>query len=53
LGFEIAAFTKARIFKDINLSKREYFYGIKVVIASRDGYPLRVIFCPGKEHDSF
>lgn len=40
-------------FRGYNFSKREWFYGIKVtVIASRDGCPLRIILCPGKEHDS-
>jgi hypothetical protein len=40
-------------FRGYNFSKREWFYGIKAtVIASRDGCPLRVILCPGKEHDS-
>ena len=39
-------------FRGYNVSKREYFYGLKVtVIASLDGCPLRVILCPGKEHD--
>jgi hypothetical protein len=40
-------------FRGYNVSKREYFYGLKVtVIASRDGCPLRVELCPGREHDS-
>jgi Transposase DDE domain len=40
-------------FRGYNVSKREYFYGIKVtVIASRGGSPLRVILCLGSEHDS-
>lgn len=40
-------------FRGYNFSKREWFYGLKVtVIASRDGCPLRVILCPGREHDS-
>ena len=40
-------------FRGYNFSKREWFYGLKVtVIASRDGCPLRVILCPGSEHDS-
>lgn len=40
-------------FRGYNPSKREYFYGLKVtVIASQDGCPLRVILCPGREHDS-
>lgn len=40
-------------FRGYNFSKREWFYGVKVtVIASRDGCPLRMILCPGKEHDS-
>lgn len=40
-------------FRGYNYSKREWFYGLKVtVIASRDGCPLRVMFCPGREHDS-
>lgn len=40
-------------FRGYNVSKREWFYGLKVtVIASRDGCPLRVILCPGREHDS-
>jgi hypothetical protein len=40
-------------FRGYNVSKREYFYGLKVtVIASQDGCPLRVILCPGREHDS-
>jgi hypothetical protein len=40
-------------FRGYNFSKREYFYGLKVtVIASRDGCPLRVMLCPGREHDS-
>lgn len=40
-------------FRGYNVSKREWFYGLKVtVIASRDGCPLRVILCPGSEHDS-
>ena len=40
-------------FRGYNFSKREWFYGVKVtVIASRDGCPLRIILCPGKEHDS-
>ena len=40
-------------FRGYNVSKREWFYGLKVtVIASRDGCPLRVVLCPGREHDS-
>ncbi len=40
-------------FRGYNYSKREWFYGIKVtVIVSQDGCPLRVILCPGREHDS-
>lgn len=40
-------------FRGYNASKREYFYGLKVtVIASQDGCPLRVMLCPGREHDS-
>lgn len=40
-------------FRGYNFSKREWFYGLKVtVVASRDGCPLRVILCPGSEHDS-
>ena len=40
-------------FRGYNFSKREWFYGIKVtVITSRDGCPLRIMLCPGKEHDS-
>lgn len=40
-------------FRGYNFSKREYFYGLKVtVIATRDGCPLRIALCPGKEHDS-
>jgi hypothetical protein len=40
-------------FRGYNVSKREYFYGLKVtVITCRDGCPLRVILCPGREHDS-
>jgi hypothetical protein len=40
-------------FRGYNVSKREWFYGLKVtVIASYDGCPLRVILCPGSEHDS-
>jgi len=40
-------------FRGYNFSKREWFYGLKVtVIASKDGCPLRVILCPGSEHDS-
>lgn len=39
-------------FRGYNKSKQEYFYGLKVtVITSRDGCPLRVILCPGREHD--
>lgn len=39
-------------FRGFNVSKKEYFYGLKVtVIASSDGCPFRVILCPGKEHD--
>ncbi|KAF3361901.1 hypothetical protein PHSC3_001555 [Chlamydiales bacterium STE3] len=40
-------------FRGYNFSKREWFYGLKVsVIASPDGCPLRVVLCPGREHDS-
>lgn len=40
-------------FRGYNVSKHEYFYGLKVtVISSRDGCPLRVMLCPGSEHDS-
>jgi Transposase DDE domain len=40
-------------FRGYNVSKREWFYGLKVtVIATCDGCPLRVILCPGSEHDS-
>ncbi len=40
-------------FRGYNFSKREWFYGIKVtVITSRDGCPVRIMLCPGKEHDS-
>ncbi len=40
-------------FRGYNVSKHEWFYGIKVtVIASRDGCPLGVMLCPGSEHDS-
>ncbi len=39
-------------FRGFNVSKKEYFYGLKVtVIASQDGCPFRVLLCPGKEHD--
>lgn len=40
-------------FRGYNVSKREYFYGLKVtVISTQDGCPLRYSFCPGKDHDS-
>uniref|UniRef100_UPI0006940EA2 IS982 family transposase n=1 Tax=Candidatus Protochlamydia sp. R18 TaxID=1353977 RepID=UPI0006940EA2 len=40
-------------FRAYNVSKRDYFYGLKVtVLASQDGCPLRVILCPGREHDA-
>lgn len=40
-------------FRGYNASKREYFYGLKVnMIATAEGQPFEVIFCPGKYHDS-
>lgn len=39
-------------FRGFNASKKEYFYGIKAtVVTTREGCPLRVILCPGAEHD--
>lgn len=39
-------------FRGFNVSKKEYFYGLKAtVITTREGCPLRVILCPGQEHD--
>lgn len=39
-------------FRGFNVSKKEYFYGLKAtVITTREGCPVRVILCPGKEHD--
>jgi hypothetical protein len=40
-------------FRGYNTSKREYFYGLKVnMVATAEGQPFEVIFCPGKYHDS-
>lgn len=39
-------------FRGFNVSKKEYFYGIKAtVITTREGCPVRVMLCPGREHD--
>lgn len=39
-------------FRGYNTSKREYFYGLKAtVVVTREGCPVRVILCPGCEHD--
>lgn len=39
-------------FRGYNSSKHEYFYGLKAaVVTTREGYPLRVMLCPGCEHD--
>lgn len=40
-------------FRGYNKSKREWFYGIKVTaITTAEGYPVQVLLCPGREHDS-
>ena len=40
-------------FRGYNVSKKEYFYGLKVnMVATREGQPFEVMLCPGKYHDS-
>jgi Transposase DDE domain len=40
-------------FRGYNASKHEYFYGIKAtVLTTIGGCPVRVLLCPGREHDS-
>ena len=35
-----------------NVSKREYFYGVKVqLITTKEGIPVELCFVPGSEHD--
>ena len=40
-------------FRGYNVSKKEYFYGLKVnMVATSQGQPFEVILSPGKYHDS-
>ncbi len=40
-------------FRGFNVSKKEYFYGLKVnMIATAEGQPFEVLLSPGKYHDS-
>ena len=40
-------------FRGFNMSKKEYFYGLKVnMIATAEGQPFEVSLSPGKYHDS-
>ena len=40
-------------FRGYNVSKKEYFYGLKVnMVANSQGQPFEVILSPGKYHDS-
>jgi hypothetical protein len=39
-------------FRGYNVSKREYFYGLKVnMVPTAEGQPFEVMLCPGKYHD--
>lgn len=40
-------------FRGYNASKKVYFYGLKAtVLTTIEGYPVRAILCPGREHDN-
>lgn len=43
---------KGEQYRGYNVSKREYFYGVKVqLITTQQGVPVEICFVPGSEHD--
>ncbi len=43
---------KGEQWRGYNVSKREYFYGVKVhLITTKEGIPVELCFVPGAEHD--
>jgi hypothetical protein len=43
---------KGEVWRGKNVSKREYFYGVKVqLLTTQQGVPVEMCFVPGSEHD--